>query len=90
MSDIARILEACRARVTTIPTIHMGVIECKLPMGIVGIVITRARHTAKNGAKKGCFTAYLALKGCVKYYTVLSVRPSDIFLKRNRFHFELP
>jgi hypothetical protein len=35
-------------------------------MRIVGIVITRARHTAKNRAKKGCFTAYLALKGCDK------------------------
>jgi hypothetical protein len=95
MSDFARILAVCRARVTTIPTIRMGVIECKLPMRIVGIVITRAQHTAKIRAKKGCFTAYLALKGCVKHYTVCartvrSVRPSDIFPKRNRFHSELP
>jgi hypothetical protein len=40
MSDFARILAVCRARVTTIPTIRMDVIECKLPMRIVGIVIT--------------------------------------------------
>jgi hypothetical protein len=42
MSDFARILALCRAQVITIPTIRMGVIECKLPMGIVGIAITRA------------------------------------------------
>jgi hypothetical protein len=39
MSDFAQILELCGARKTTIPTIRMGLIECKLPMGIVGIVI---------------------------------------------------
>jgi hypothetical protein len=37
---------------------------------MVGLVIARARHTAKVRAKKGCFTAYLALKGCVKAKTV--------------------
>jgi hypothetical protein len=37
---------------------------------MVGLVIARARHTAKIRAKKGCFTAYLALKGCVKAKTV--------------------
>jgi hypothetical protein len=56
MSDFARILALCRARVITIPTIRMGVIECKLPMGIVGIVITGARHSAKIRAKKRYFT----------------------------------
>jgi hypothetical protein len=91
MSDFARILAVCRARVTTIPTIRMGVIiECKLPMPIVGIVITRARHTAKNRAKKGYVTRYRVLKGCVKHYavcarTVRTVLPSDIFPKRYRF-----
>jgi hypothetical protein len=53
VSDFARILAVCRARVTPIPTIRMGVIECKLPMRIVGIVITRTRHTAKIKQKKG-------------------------------------
>jgi hypothetical protein len=49
ISDFARILALCRARVITIPTIHMGVIECKLPMHIVGIIITpRARHTSRD------------------------------------------
>jgi hypothetical protein len=43
----ARILALCRARGITIPTIRLGVIECKLPKRIVGIVITRARHSAK-------------------------------------------
>jgi hypothetical protein len=33
---------------------------------MVGIVISRAQHRAKIRAKKGCFTPYLALKGCVK------------------------
>jgi hypothetical protein len=97
MSDFARILAVYRARVTTIPALRMGVIECKLPMRIVGIVITRARHTAKNRAKKGCFTAYLVLKGCDKVKTFqnslcadrASVRPSDIFSKSTGFHSEL-
>jgi hypothetical protein len=53
MSDFARILALCRARIITIPTIHMGVIVCKLPMCMVGIVIPRARHSAKNRAEKG-------------------------------------
>jgi hypothetical protein len=43
----ARILALCRARGITIPTIRLGVIECKLPKRIVGIVIPRARHSAK-------------------------------------------
>jgi hypothetical protein len=65
----------------------MGAIECKLPKPIVGIVIPRARHSAKKRAKKGYFTVYRVLKGCVKHYTVCartlpSVRPSDIFPKR--------
>jgi hypothetical protein len=47
-----RILALCRAQVKiTIPTIHMGVIECKLPMCMVEIVITPARHSAKIRAK---------------------------------------
>jgi hypothetical protein len=49
----ARILAVCRARVTTIPTIRMGSLHSITPMRIVGIVITRARHTAKIRAKKG-------------------------------------
>jgi hypothetical protein len=94
MSDFARILALCRARGTTIPTIRMGVIECKLPMGIFGIVIIRARHSAKNQAKKGYFTRYLALEGCDKLQTVCartvpSVRPSDIFSISRRIHSEL-
>jgi hypothetical protein len=75
----------------------MGVVECKLPMGIVGIVITRARHTAKNRAKKGYFTRYRVLKGFDKDKTLrdslcadsASGRHSDIFPKTNRFHSEL-
>jgi hypothetical protein len=70
MSDFARILALCRAWVITISTIRMGVIECKLPMGIVGIVITRARHSAKIRAKKRYSTAHLALEGCDKLRTV--------------------
>jgi hypothetical protein len=48
----ARILALCRARVITIPTIHMGSLHSNItPMRIVGIVITRARHSAKIRAK---------------------------------------
>jgi hypothetical protein len=47
MSDFAQILAPCRARGTTIPTTDLGVIECKLPKCIVGIVIPRARNSAK-------------------------------------------
>jgi hypothetical protein len=90
MSYFAQILAVCQAQVITIPTIRMGVIECKLSMRIDGIVITRAQHTAKIRAKKRYSTAYLALKGCNKLKTVrnslcadrASVRPSDIFSKR--------
>jgi hypothetical protein len=56
MSDFARILALCRARIITIPTIGLGAIECKLPKLIVGIVIPRAQHSAKNRAKKGYST----------------------------------
>jgi hypothetical protein len=91
MSDFARILAVCRAQVTTIPTIRMGVIECKLPIGIVGIVITRARHTAKNRAKKGYFTRYRVLKGCDKDKTLRdslcadsTVCPSQRYISQNK------
>jgi hypothetical protein len=53
ISDFARILALCRARGITIPTLGLGAIECKLPKPIVRIVIPRARHSAKNRAKKG-------------------------------------
>jgi hypothetical protein len=53
MSDFARISALCRARGTTIPTIGLGAIECKLPKPIVGEVIPQAPHSAKNRAKKG-------------------------------------
>jgi hypothetical protein len=51
---------------------------------MVRIVISRARHTAEIGARKGYFTAYLALKGCVKPQHSLcadsaSVLPSYLF-----------
>jgi hypothetical protein len=51
---------------------------------MVRIVISRARHTAKIGAKKGYFTAYLVLNGYDKLKkvcarTVPSVRPSYLF-----------
>jgi hypothetical protein len=52
MSNFARIVALYRARIITIPTIHMGVIVCKLPMCMVGIVIIRAQHSAKIQAKK--------------------------------------
>jgi hypothetical protein len=70
ISDFARILALCRARAITIPTIGLGAVECKLPKPIVGIVIARAQHSAKNRAKKGYFTRYLALKSCDKLKTV--------------------
>jgi hypothetical protein len=94
ISDFAQILAVCRARVIIIPTICMGVIECKLPIHIVGIVITRVRHTAKILAKKRYSTAYLVLKGCDKLKTVcaqterLSV-PVIYFPKGTGFHSEL-
>jgi hypothetical protein len=56
MSDFAQILALCQARIITIPTIHMGAIECKLAMCMVGLVIIRARHSAKIRAKKLYFT----------------------------------
>jgi hypothetical protein len=56
ISDFARFLALCRARGNTILTIGLGAIECKLPKPIVGMVIPRARHSAKNRAKKGYFT----------------------------------
>jgi hypothetical protein len=37
---------------------------------MVGLVIARARHTAKIRAKIWCFTRYLALKACDKLKTV--------------------
>jgi hypothetical protein len=95
LSDFARILALFRARVITVPTIHMGVIECKLPMRIVGIVITRHRHTAKIRAEKRYSTAYLALKGCVKLNTVCAQTvpsvsvPVIYFPKGTGFHSEL-
>jgi hypothetical protein len=94
MSDFARILALCQARGTTIPTIGLGVIECKLPKPIVGIVIPRARHSAKIRAKKRLSTAYLALKGCDKLKRVcarterLSV-PVIYFGYRMWFHSDL-
>jgi hypothetical protein len=47
----AQILALCRARVKTIPTIRMGSLHSITLMRIVGIVITRARHSAKIRAK---------------------------------------
>jgi hypothetical protein len=52
MSDFAQILALCQARIITIPTIHFGSLVCKLPKCMVGIVIIRARHSAKIRAKK--------------------------------------
>jgi hypothetical protein len=43
----ARILALCRAQVITIPTIPLGSLHSITPMRIVGIVIARARHSAK-------------------------------------------
>jgi hypothetical protein len=37
---------------------------------MVRIVISRARHRAKIRAKQRNYTAYLVLKGCVKFKTV--------------------
>jgi hypothetical protein len=79
MSDFARILALCRARGTTIPNIGLGVIECKLPKPIVGIVIPLAQHRAKIRAKKGYFMRYPVLNGRDKLQNSrASVRPSDI------------
>jgi hypothetical protein len=46
-----RFIALCRARGITIPIIGLGAIECKIPKPIVGIVIPRAQHSAKNRAK---------------------------------------
>jgi hypothetical protein len=48
----AQILALCRARIITIPTMHMGSLHTITPMCMVGIVIIRARHSAKIRAKK--------------------------------------
>jgi hypothetical protein len=47
ISDFARILALCRARVITIPTIRLGSLHTITPMCMVGIVIIRSRHSAK-------------------------------------------
>jgi hypothetical protein len=47
----ARILALCQARIITIPTIHMCSLHTITPMCMVGIVIIRARHSAKIWAK---------------------------------------
>jgi hypothetical protein len=56
ISVFAPFLALCQARAITIPTIGLGALECKLPKPIVGLVIARARHSAKNRAKKAYFT----------------------------------
>jgi hypothetical protein len=54
MSEFARILALCRARVITIRTIQSSSAAClKLDDCMVGLVIIRARHSAKIRAKKG-------------------------------------
>jgi hypothetical protein len=47
----AQILALCRARVITIPTIRMGSLHTITTMCMVGMVIIRARHSAKIRAK---------------------------------------
>jgi hypothetical protein len=47
----ARFLALCRARGITIPTIGLGSLHYIAPKPIVGIVIIRARHSAKIRAK---------------------------------------
>jgi hypothetical protein len=47
----ARFLAVCRARAITIPSIGLGSLHSNAPKPIVGIVIARARHSAKNRAK---------------------------------------
>jgi hypothetical protein len=47
----ARILARCRARGITIPTIGLGSLHSIAPKPIVGIVVPRARHSAKIRAK---------------------------------------
>jgi hypothetical protein len=47
----ARILALCRARGITIPTIGLGSLHSITPKPIVGIVVPRARHSAKIRAK---------------------------------------
>jgi hypothetical protein len=53
ISDFARILAVFRARAITIPTIHSASLDYLLAECMVGLVIARARHTAKIQAKKG-------------------------------------
>jgi hypothetical protein len=47
----ARILALCRAQIITILTIHMDSLHTITPMCMVGIVIIRARRSAKIRAK---------------------------------------
>jgi hypothetical protein len=47
----ARFLALCRARGIIIPTIGLGSLHSIAPKPIVGIVIPRARHSAKIRAK---------------------------------------
>jgi hypothetical protein len=47
----ARILALCRAQIITNSTIHMGSLHTITPICMVGIVIIRARHSAKIRAK---------------------------------------
>jgi hypothetical protein len=47
----ARILALWRARVITIPTIHMGSLHTTTPMCMAGMLIIRARLSAKIRAK---------------------------------------
>jgi hypothetical protein len=45
---------------------------------MVGLVIARARHTAKIGAKKWYITAYLVLKDALPSVRGQSVCPSNV------------
>jgi hypothetical protein len=47
----ALILALCRARIITIPTIHSSSFKHAEDKCMVGLVIIRARHTAKIRAK---------------------------------------
>jgi hypothetical protein len=74
MSDFAQILALCLARVITIQTIQSSSACLKLDDCMVGLVIIRARHSAKIRAKKGYFTRYLVLKDTISF----SVCPSNV------------
>jgi hypothetical protein len=62
ISNFAKFIALSRAIKSTIPTIHSASFSCNEAEWMVGIVLARARHTAKIRTEKGYFTRYPVLK----------------------------